>query len=76
MDIYPLTKITSYNPLWKVQAWCRRNNGRFYLYEQDNGNVEISSFERQGEDVLELWVDGTRRFRDPRRPDKVERLVG
>lgn len=85
MEMYPLTKLTDYNPLWKVQAWCRRNLGTYYLYEQRDGNVDISTFERSMSTVdvhdklLELWRDGELIYRDPRRPKKtevLEKLVG
>jgi len=58
-QIFPLTKITAYNPLWKMEAWCRRVPGCHYLYAEKNTNVVRSDFELQTDlPLLSYWVDG------------------
>lgn len=79
MEIYPLTKLTKHNPLWKVQAWCRRNTGRYFLFQEDNGNVVVTTDpgERINDQILETWQDGVRVYRDRNRPEPKEyNLVG
>lgn len=71
LNYYPLTKISDYNPTWKMEAWCRRNEGRWYLYLQSDGNVEVSEFERVGQEIYQVWKDGVKIFHTPFRLNVV-----
>lgn len=71
----PKTKLPVYNALWKAQAWCRRNWGTYYLYENREGEIEIHDHELMGWDVVELWVNGVKKFRDPRYTEPAEKIT-
>lgn len=68
-----LTKLNGKNPLWVVQAYCRRTPGEFFIYVDDFGNAKISLFLRRIEDAndpkeyhVEKWKDGVCVWKDNR----------